>query len=123
MVDKITGPYKRVQIEPVCEADWHTGCVWPRRQGGAGIVDWSNSSYSRDGLHFELGAKTSLSDAGVFCPDAFGDTRYREGIRWGLAIQQQGGTLRINRFDADVRAPMGNGESGDGPPNTKATNK
>ena len=102
--EKITGPFKRPQAEPVCDANWHTGCVWPHRDGVAGIVDWKCLAYSSDGLHFRLGAKIGgICDAGVFCPDAFDDTQNGRGITWGLS--HRGGPNQIFRWDADLRVP------------------
>ena len=101
----ITGPYRRVQAQPVCEANWHTGCVWPHRNGVAGIIDSKNIAYSPDGLHFERGSKIprKIRDAGVFCPDAFSEAKYRQGITWGLSLG--GKPLHIFRFDMHLRAP------------------
>ena len=102
--EKITGPFKRPQAKPVCNADWHTGCVWPHGEGVAGIVDWKNLAYSLEGLHFRLGAKVppALCDAGVYCPDAFDDAQKGRGITWGLAL---GGGKEgyIFRWEADLR--------------------
>ena len=102
--EKITGPFEKPQTEPVCDADWHTGCVWPHGVGVAGIVDWKNLAYSPDGLNFELGAEIDgISDAGVYCPDAFDDTREGRGISWGLS--QKGRPRYLFRWDADLRVP------------------
>jgi len=116
VADKITGPYERVQSEPVCDADWHTGCVWPYRKGVAGIIDGQkgkNLAYSPDGLCFKLGGRIpeEILDPGVFCPDAFAETEYRHGITWGLAVGWQGAGIYISepeqpeyifRFDANL---------------------
>jgi predicted GH43/DUF377 family glycosyl hydrolase len=106
----ITGPYQRVQVEPVSDARWHTGCVWPHRDGVAGIADDETQriAWSPNGRSFELGAKMpcvdDIDDAGVYCPDAFADSEYRQGITWGLALGWKP-TTHIIRFDADLRAP------------------
>jgi len=103
----ITGPYQRVQAEPVSDARWHTGCVWPHRDGVAGIADDKTQriAWSPNGRSFELGAKMPrIGDAGVYCPDAFADSEYRQGITWGLALGWKP-TIHIIRFDADLRAP------------------
>ena len=89
--DNITGPYKRILETPVCDADWHTGCVWPHRDGVAGIIDGQkgkNVAYSPDGLCFELGSTVpeEILDVGAFCPDAFSDLGYGRGIEWGLSL-------------------------------------
>ncbi len=103
----ITGPYQRVQAKPVSDARWHTGCVWPHRDGVAGIADDKTQriAWSPNGRSFELGAKMpGIGDAGVYCPDAFADSEYRQGITWGLALGWKP-TIHIIRFDADLRAP------------------
>ena len=100
--EKITGPFKRRQAKPVCDADWHTGCVWPHGEGVAGIVDWRNLAYSPDGLNFQLGAAIDgICDAGVYCPDAFDDAQKGRGITWGLS--QEGKPAHLFRWDADLR--------------------
>jgi len=100
--DKITGPFEKAQTGPVCDADWHTGCVWPHREGVAGIVDWNSLAYSPDGLDFELGAEIgAIGDPGVFCPDTFDDTAAGQGITWGLS--QKGKPQYLYRWDADLR--------------------
>lgn len=102
--DTITGPYQRLGSDAVCSANWHTGCVWPHRQGVAGIVDNTAVAYSEDGLSFTLGATVpkGINDAGVFCTDAFEETANGRGISWGLALGR--GPEHIFRFDAELTA-------------------
>jgi hypothetical protein len=112
--EKITGPFKRPQVKPVCDAPWHTGCVWPHGDGVAGIVDSPYLAYSSDGLHFRLGAKLpkDLSDSGVYCPDAFDDAQKGRGITWGLCNKYgDGGMVRLQRFDCDIEVEKKGGRS------------
>ena len=101
--EEVAGPFVKPQKEPVCDADWHTGCVWPHREGVAGVVDRNCLAYSKDGLDFQLGAEVGhLLDASVYCPDAFDDDGVGKGISWGLA--QQGDPVYLYRWEAAVRA-------------------
>ncbi len=109
VAENITGPYKRVMEGPVCETDWHTGCVWPHREGVAGIIDGQKGksvAYSPDGLCFETGSSIpeDILDVGVFCPDAFSDTDYGHGVEWGLSVGWDDPEY-IYRCDAKMVAP------------------
>jgi predicted GH43/DUF377 family glycosyl hydrolase len=96
---EIAGPYERLQDKPVCEADWHTACVWPRHSGVAGIIDGTAFAYSETGWRFTLGDRVpkEIIDPGVFCPEAFSEKKKHGEVTWGLALGW--GPEHLFRFD------------------------
>jgi len=102
--EKITGPFKRPQTKPVCDAPWHTGCVWPHGDGVAGIVDSTHLAYSSDGLNFRLSPRIPRDPANnsVYRPDVLDDAHKGRGITWGLCMTT-GGLLGLRRFDCDLQ--------------------
>jgi len=108
--DRPTGPFIRHNANPLIGG--HTVCVWPHREGIAGLIDSAGSEahtvqWSADGLHFQRAAKVDrvLTGCGPYDPDAFTNTDYGDGIRWGVAQYREKGTLCIVRFDVDCKVP------------------
>jgi len=64
--------------------------------------------YSADGIHFERAAKLDFvhTGCGSYDPDAFTNTTYGRGIRWGVAQHSDKGRLHIVRFDVDLVVPV-----------------
>ena len=111
IADYITGPYVKYEHNPIIDSG-HTVCVWPHREGVAALVDFAGPQkhtvqYAPDGIHFKRCAKVEprvLTGCGPYDPDAFTNTTYGHGIRWGVA-QAGRGELYIARFDCDLSAP------------------
>lgn len=119
IAEEPTGPFIRWEGNPLVRG--HTGCVWPHRGGVALIGDTRppNRSlyYSSDGRHFQKMADidAAVSDPGVFCPEAFDDVSYGNGVQWGLsqlyeikeqAADRSGITVASSylvRWDCDMR--------------------
>ena len=90
----------------------HTVCVWPHREGVAGLVDDSGPErftvqYAGDGIHFQRMCRLDHVDIGCapYAPDAFSDTTSGGGISWGVTARRRNGLLYILRFDVDLLAP------------------
>ena len=107
IADKPTGPYEKHDENPLLHPA-HTVCVWPHRTGVAALVDLTNTvHYAPDGIHFTKVTKTKrgvLTGCGPYDPDAFTNTEYGRGIRWGIA-QRRKRQIHITRFECDLRAP------------------
>lgn len=111
IAEQPTGPYLKHENNPVLDSG-HTVCVWPHREGVAALVDNAGPErftvqYSPDGIHFRLAARLEFvhTGCGPYDPDAFSNTKYGHGIRWGVAQHRQEGRLYIVRFDVDLAAP------------------
>ena len=110
IADNMTGPYIKFANNPLIGG--HTVCVWPHREGVAALVDNAGPEaftvqYAPDGIHFKRTAKLDLvhTGCGPYDPDAFNNTTYGGGIRWGVAQQGQKGRVCIVRFEVDLTAP------------------
>jgi len=110
MADRPTGPYRKHCANPLIGG--HTVCVWPHREGIAALVDNAGPErftvqWSPDGIRFRRVAKLPLvhTGCGPYDADAFTDTNYGRGIRWGVAQAATEGRLHIVRFDVDLTAP------------------
>ena len=111
VADYITGPYVKYENNPIIDSG-HTVCVWPHREGVAALVDFAGPQkhtvqYAPDGINFRFCAKVEprvLAGCGPYDPDAFSNTKYGRGIRWGVA-QDGRGEVYIVRFDCDLTAP------------------
>jgi len=111
LADYITGPYAKYDKNPIIDSG-HTVCVWPHREGVAALVDFAGPQkhtvqYAADGINFVQCAKIEprvFTGCGPYDPDAFTDTKYGRGIRWGVA-QDGRDELYIARFDCDLEAP------------------
>lgn len=109
--DYITGRYVKHEENPITDSG-HTVCVWPHREGVAALIDFAGSQrhtvqYAPDGIRFKRCAEVQpriLTGCGPYDPDAFTDTKYGRGIRWGVA-QDGRKELYIARFDCDLEAP------------------
>ncbi len=108
---KPEGPYRRHAGNPVLNSG-HTVNIWPHREGVAALVDNAGPQrysvqWSPDGIHFEMAAKLDFVHTGTaaYSPDAFSDTRYGQGISWGVAQHRDERSLRLVRFDCDMLAP------------------
>ncbi len=111
IADKPTGSYVKYEHNPVLNSG-HTVCVWPHREGVAGLVDNAGPErftvqYAPDGIHFKRTATLKFvhTGCGPYDPDAFRNTRYGRGIRWGVAQHADKGRLYIVRFDVDLAVP------------------
>jgi len=109
--DYVTGAYVKHENNPIIDSG-HTVCVWPHREGVAALVDFAGPQkhtvqYAPDGMNLVQCAKVKprvLTGCGPYDPDAFTNTKYGRGIRWGVA-QDGRGELYITRFDCDLEAP------------------
>jgi beta-xylosidase len=111
IADHPAGPYRKFEHNPVLGSG-HTVCVWPHREGVAALVDNAGPErftvqYAADGIHFQRSASLDHvhTGCGPYDPDAFADTRYGRGIRWGVAQQRTNDRMHIVRFDCDLTAP------------------
>ena len=111
IADKPAGPYVKYKDNPVLGSG-HTVCVWPHREGVAALVDNAGPErhtvqYAADGIRFRRTAKIKrvLTGGGPYDPDAFSNTTYGRGIRWGVAQHGAKGRVYIVRFDCDLAAP------------------
>jgi len=105
-----TGPFVKHEGNPVLGSG-HTVCVWPHRDGVAGLVDDAGPErftiqYARDGIHFQRVCKLKHVDIGCApCdPDAFSNTTNGRGISWGVTARRRNGLLYVLRFDVDLLA-------------------
>jgi sialidase-1 len=111
IADYVTGPYIKYEHNPITDSG-HTVCVWPHREGAAALMDFAGPQrhtvqYAPDGIHFRQAATVEprvLTGCGPYDPDAFSNTGYGQGIRWGVA-QDGRGEVYIVRFDCDLAAP------------------
>ncbi|MHC4575252.1 MAG: exo-alpha-sialidase [Planctomycetota bacterium] len=111
IADYVTGPYSKYEDNPITDSG-HTVCVWPHREGVAALMDFAGPQrhtvqYAPDGIHFKRCAKVEprvLTGCGPYDPDAFTNTGYGRGIRWGVA-QDGRSEIYIVRFDCDLEAP------------------
>lgn len=111
IADHPGGPFLKYEQNPVVGSG-HTVCVWPHREGVAALVDDAGPErftvqYAADGIHFQRTASLDFvhTGCGPYDPDAFADTRYGRGIRWGVAQHRSDDRLYIVRFDCDLRSP------------------
>lgn len=65
--------------------------------------------YSVDGIHFKHAAKLDFihTGCGPYAQDAFSNTTYGQGIRWGVAQHSDSDKKRLHivRFDVDLTVP------------------
>ena len=111
IADSVTGPYIKSAHNPLIGG--YTVCVWPHREGVAALIDNAGPErftvqYSVDGIHFERAARLDFvhTGCGPYDPDAFTNTTYGRGIRWGVAQHRDKGSVYIVRFDIDMVIPV-----------------
>lgn len=109
--DVPTGPFVKQGTRPIFPSG-HTVCVWPHRGGVAALVDHAGPErhtiqWSPNGLDFTRASRIELvhTGCGPYDPDAFRDTGFGHGIRWGVAQMNVGDRLCIVRFDVDCVVP------------------
>lgn len=109
MADHPLGPFKKHPLNPVINSG-HETTLFPFREGIAAIVikdgnEHFTIQYAEDGVNFEIASITELMPiaAGPFVPDAFTNTKYGQGITWGIChnTMMKGHTV-LMRFDCDL---------------------
>ncbi|MCD6465453.1 family 43 glycosylhydrolase [Candidatus Bathyarchaeota archaeon] len=90
------GPYIKSEYNPVTNSG-HEVVVWPYKEGVCALItdgpEKNTIQYAPDGLNFEikahLGGYARPADppqaAGPYRPDAFTNTKWGQGITWGLS--------------------------------------
>ncbi|MEI8041676.1 MAG: family 43 glycosylhydrolase [Verrucomicrobiota bacterium] len=111
IADQPTGPFVK-RGDGLVFKSGHTVCVWPHRGGVAALVDHAGPErytvqWSSNGVDFARAAKLPMvhTGCGPFDPDAFANTTYGGGIKWGVAQFNTNKTLCIVRFDVDLELP------------------
>ncbi|MCL7764006.1 family 43 glycosylhydrolase [Polaribacter sp. Z014] len=108
------GPFKKHELNPIMNSG-HETTLFPFKEGVAAfaIRDGNESNtiqYAKDWVNFEVAASVNLMpDAGgPFVKDAFTDTKYGQGITWGIShFARPHGDWKRNhvvlvRFDCDL---------------------
>ena len=93
IAEQPTGPYRKHPSNPLILSG-HEVLVWPHREGVAALVSpyqspqGSTIQYAPDGLHFSVMARIPMPPMapGGYRPDAFTDTRYGQGLCWGISM-------------------------------------
>ena len=106
IAERPAGPYLKSSANPVVPSG-HEVLVWPQRRGIIALVgptgpQKNTIQYAADGLHFTVIAHIASPPAapGAYRPDAFTNTSYARGIRWGISMKT-GANPYLVRFDCD----------------------
>ena len=111
--DNPLGPFEKHPLNPVVNSG-HETTLFPFKKGIAALVirdgnEHFTVQYAVDGVNFEIASMVSLMPvaAGPFVPDAFTNTRYGNGITWGLCHNTLAGERGkshsvLMRFDCDL---------------------
>lgn len=102
------GPYVKSELNPVIKSG-HEVLVWPYREGVAALIgptgpEKNTIQYAPDGLRFSVKAhiKKPPPAPGAYRPDAFTNTRYGQGITWGISMGSYRRWPYLVRFDCDT---------------------
>ncbi len=106
-----SGPYIKYPGNPILDSG-HEVLVWPHRRGVAALVSDTGPQartiqYAADGLHFQKAGEIPEDfpkAPGAYRPDAFTDTGFGCGIRWGISMRF-GPHPYLVRFDTDMAVP------------------
>lgn len=104
------GPYVKFRGNPVTNSG-HEVLVWPDREGVVALIgptgpEKNTLQYAADGLHFKVISHITNPPMapGAYRPDAFTDTKFGQGIRWGISMAL-GANPYLVRFLCDLAAP------------------
>lgn len=113
IADDPLGPFKKHPLNPIINSG-HETTLFPFRSGIAALVikdgnEHFTIQYAADGVNFEIAAITQLmpTAAGPYVSDAFVDTRYGQGITWGIShltnvTDWEHNHALLLRFDCDL---------------------
>ncbi len=101
------GPYIKYKGNPVVGSG-HEVLVWPYREGVMALIgptgpEKNTIQYAPDGLYFRIITRFSNPPRapGAYRPDAFTDTKYGEGIHWGISMIL-GKNPYLERFECNL---------------------
>ncbi|WP_303317221.1 family 43 glycosylhydrolase [Flavivirga abyssicola] len=113
IADNPEGPFTKHHLNPVISSG-HETTLFPFKKGIAALVirdghEHNTIQYAEDGVNFEIASIVELmpNAGGPFIPDAFSNTRFGQGINWGLShFTNLGGKGKshsiLARFDCDL---------------------
>lgn len=111
IAERPEGPFIKSKLNPVTNSG-HEVLVWPYKEGVATLVtrngpEKNTVQFARDGLNFEIKSLVTITPhaAGAYRRDAFTDTKWGEGITWGLChieSTSEGPYGFLIRFDCDL---------------------
>lgn len=109
--DNPMGPFTKCKFNPVISSG-HETQLFRFKEGVAAIMakdghENNTIQYSKDGIHFNVAAITSMMPiaSGLYDPDAFTNTDYAHGITWGIShynIWGKHAHSLLLRFDCDL---------------------
>ncbi len=114
IADDPEGPFEKHPLSPVTNSG-HETMIFPFREGVAALIgtdgiEHYTIQYAKDWVNFEIMSVSQLfpTAGGVYCPDAFTDTKNADGITWGLSHFINAGNdwgnmySKLGRFDCDL---------------------
>lgn len=113
IADNPLGPFKKHPLNPVLNSG-HETALFPFKKGVAALVirdgnERSTIQYAQDWVNFKIASVVELmpNAAGMYVPDAFTNTKYGQGVTWGLShfTAVNGWDTnhsQLTRFDTDL---------------------
>lgn len=113
IADNPFGPFTRHPLNPIMNTG-HETCYFPFKSGVATLAirdgnERETMQYAEDGVNFKVESIVSMAPtaAGMYCPDAFTNTKDGRGVTWGLShfigIGEKNKKYSIiTRFDCDL---------------------